>query len=566
MKRNKSGFTLVELIIVIAVIGVLAAILIPVFSNVIQKANEKSARSDARNAVSQYMIDAVEDKSLPNDIVIMVFKAGKCYLYGYDTESPDGLVCSAQNADPAQGTTPAEIIENYSYNRMVEETPAPDENATYNINSDGAFYLTVHPELRSIRGASFTTIPGTGYMQIETEEHGDNTAIFDGFLLPGTYEMDVQSSADSGNTNTSTSAPTATAEATETPAATQAPTAEPTPTATQEPTPTATAEPTPTPTYTVTYHANNASGDTHDETCYEGASHDIIANPFSYEGHTFKYFTEGNADTGTHYKCGTDAGYTHSITVNANMHLYAQWQLNTYTITFTDGTNSQNKTYTHGTTITLADENPLTAPSGKEFDKFTVGGADATTLTVTANATVTVVWKNTAAAHVDPVVENPVLVIRFCLWNDSIPNNLLSGQGGIKTRLYDGHEGDFKEIKLASIPSVDNNIRIKYSNLQIRDCSNETLATTFDGWNWPYIGKTASNSNTAYAIYDGNYGGFVGADGPYTIYEEELAYYAVGDVYYIYIPVKPVSASGNVVFHPITEPAILPSGERYMER
>ena len=41
MKRNtKKGFTIVELIIVIAVIAVLAAVLIPTFSNLIQKANE----------------------------------------------------------------------------------------------------------------------------------------------------------------------------------------------------------------------------------------------------------------------------------------------------------------------------------------------------------------------------------------------------------------------------------------------------------------------------------------------------------------------------------------------
>ena len=40
MKRNtKKGFTIVELIIVIAVIAVLAAVLIPTFSNLIQKAN-----------------------------------------------------------------------------------------------------------------------------------------------------------------------------------------------------------------------------------------------------------------------------------------------------------------------------------------------------------------------------------------------------------------------------------------------------------------------------------------------------------------------------------------------
>ena len=57
MKRTKHGFTLVELIIVIAVIGVLAAILIPTFSNVIDKANAKSALSDARNTVTQYLTD-----------------------------------------------------------------------------------------------------------------------------------------------------------------------------------------------------------------------------------------------------------------------------------------------------------------------------------------------------------------------------------------------------------------------------------------------------------------------------------------------------------------------------
>ena len=38
-KMNKKGFTIVELVIVIAVIAILAAVLIPTFSNVIQKAN-----------------------------------------------------------------------------------------------------------------------------------------------------------------------------------------------------------------------------------------------------------------------------------------------------------------------------------------------------------------------------------------------------------------------------------------------------------------------------------------------------------------------------------------------
>ena len=46
-KTNKKGFTLVELVIVIAVIAILAAVLIPVFSNLIGKANESAALQNA---------------------------------------------------------------------------------------------------------------------------------------------------------------------------------------------------------------------------------------------------------------------------------------------------------------------------------------------------------------------------------------------------------------------------------------------------------------------------------------------------------------------------------------
>ena len=39
-KSNKKGFTVVELVIVIAIIAILAAVLIPTFASLIQKANE----------------------------------------------------------------------------------------------------------------------------------------------------------------------------------------------------------------------------------------------------------------------------------------------------------------------------------------------------------------------------------------------------------------------------------------------------------------------------------------------------------------------------------------------
>lgn len=49
IKNNKKGFTLVELVIVIAVIAILAAVLIPTFASVIGNANRSAARSEAHN-------------------------------------------------------------------------------------------------------------------------------------------------------------------------------------------------------------------------------------------------------------------------------------------------------------------------------------------------------------------------------------------------------------------------------------------------------------------------------------------------------------------------------------
>ena len=48
MKRNnKKGFTIVELVIVIAVIAILAGVLIPTFAGIVDKANKSAAQQEA---------------------------------------------------------------------------------------------------------------------------------------------------------------------------------------------------------------------------------------------------------------------------------------------------------------------------------------------------------------------------------------------------------------------------------------------------------------------------------------------------------------------------------------
>ena len=49
-RNNKKGFTIVELVIVIAVIAILAGVLIPTFAGVISKANASNALQAAKNA------------------------------------------------------------------------------------------------------------------------------------------------------------------------------------------------------------------------------------------------------------------------------------------------------------------------------------------------------------------------------------------------------------------------------------------------------------------------------------------------------------------------------------
>ena len=55
--NTKKGFTIIELVIVIAVIGILAAVLIPTFSGVIEKANESAAMQAARNEYELFLAE-----------------------------------------------------------------------------------------------------------------------------------------------------------------------------------------------------------------------------------------------------------------------------------------------------------------------------------------------------------------------------------------------------------------------------------------------------------------------------------------------------------------------------
>ena len=72
---NKKGFTIVELVIVIAVIAILAAVLIPTFSNVVDSAKETATLQEAKGTLDSYIgVMSSNGDSLPDGTVFIVYE------------------------------------------------------------------------------------------------------------------------------------------------------------------------------------------------------------------------------------------------------------------------------------------------------------------------------------------------------------------------------------------------------------------------------------------------------------------------------------------------------------
>lgn len=110
-KNNKKGFTIVELVIVIAVIAILAAVLIPTFGNMIKKANDSKALQEATNIYKEFLaddkdanisngvaaIDAYIKVGTGNDVTYFEVENGKLTKA---SAQPTTLVDTAPSADP----------------------------------------------------------------------------------------------------------------------------------------------------------------------------------------------------------------------------------------------------------------------------------------------------------------------------------------------------------------------------------------------------------------------------------------------------------------------------------
>ena len=82
----KKAFTITELVIVIAVIAILAAVLIPTFTTVVNKANESAAMQEARSEFENFNVEALTSESDVTNFVIKYQKGVSAKPYYFVVE------------------------------------------------------------------------------------------------------------------------------------------------------------------------------------------------------------------------------------------------------------------------------------------------------------------------------------------------------------------------------------------------------------------------------------------------------------------------------------------------
>lgn len=129
-KKPQIGFTIVELLIVIVVIGLLAVIVVSAFRSAQNNANDASVKTDLKNLakiISNYAVDNASLPSAGSDASLSAFRFTSSRT-GYDISSTNLLYCRGTNGRDygLAGRSISGTMYAYRNNSFVDSYTPPD--------------------------------------------------------------------------------------------------------------------------------------------------------------------------------------------------------------------------------------------------------------------------------------------------------------------------------------------------------------------------------------------------------------------------------------------------------